>query len=144
MTAELTLTQIDVIQKSFQRIITDFSNFADDFYIRLFAYKPEYRELFKGDMAVQGTKLMHTLVFVVNSLQTMQDIVPSVQMLGRNHAEYGVQDEDYAIVGKVLIDTLSDKLGSDFGHYEREAWEAAYGLLSSIAIEAANDPGTIS
>ena len=108
------------------------------FYDRLFAADPTLRPLFAHtDMAGQRKALMQTLAVVVGSLDKLDTIVPAVQALGRRHAGYGVTDEDYATVGAALLGTFEDLLGDAFTPEAREAWAAAYGLLSGIMREAA-------
>ena len=142
MQPSLTQTQIDLIQKSFQKVISEFNDFADEFYTRLFEREPAYRPLFKRNIDTQGTMLVQMLVSIVNSLNSSDSVAESMQKLGRNHAGYQVKPEDYAVVGQILIETLTAKLGSAFSNQEREAWETAYTMLSSIAIEAATEPQT--
>jgi nitric oxide dioxygenase len=113
---------------------------AIHFYERLFAADPTLRPLFAHtDMAGQRKALMQTLAVVVGSLDKLDTIVPAVQALGRRHAGYGVTDDDYATVGAALLGTFEDLLGDAFTAEAREAWAAAYGLLSGIMCEAAAD-----
>lgn len=107
------------------------------FYGRLFQIAPETRPLFRGDMAVQGRKLVETLGFVVDHLDAEERFVPAAEDLARRHVGYGVKAGHYAAVGEALVWMLEHALGPRFGAQERAAWEAAYARLSSTMIRAA-------
>ena len=51
---------------------------------------------------------------------------------------YGVAAEHYASVGAALIWTLEQGLGDDFTPETRDAWIAAYTLLSGVMIDEAD------
>ncbi len=107
------------------------------FYGRLFEITPEVKPLFSGDMKEQGRKLMTTLAVVVNNLKNPDVIVPAAKALAVKHVGYGVTAEHYAPVGAALIWTLEQGLGDDFTPETRDAWIAAYTLLSGIMIDEA-------
>lgn len=129
--------QKQLVQDSFQAVAPIAEQAAELFYNRLFELDPALRPLFKGDMAEQGRKLMSALKLVVVGLNNLDKIVPALQSLGRNHARYGVQDAHYDTVGAALIWTLDAGLGDQFTDDVRDAWLAAYGLLSGVMQEAA-------
>ena len=92
-------------------------------------------------MTDQGKKLMASLGFVVYGLDRAETILPQVRALAKRHVTYGVEEHHYPIVGQALIETLAAGLGAAFTPDVREAWQAAYGLLVSVMIEAArNEP----
>lgn len=132
----MTPQQITLVQSSFAQVAPIAPQAADIFYARLFELAPQVRALFKGDMAEQGRKLMAMLATVVNGLTRLETIVPAAQQLARRHVAYGAKPEHYAVVGAALLDTLAQGLGPEFTPEVREAWSAAYGLLSGVMIEA--------
>ena len=135
----MTDDQIALIQSSFAKVVPRSNAVAVMFYDRLFELKPDYRALFPDDMEAQRSKLMTTLAAVVQSLSNLDAIVPVVQDLGRRHVGYDVKPEDYEPVGAALLWTLEQGLGADWTDDTREAWTAAYGLLSTVMIDAANE-----
>ena len=64
---------------------------------------PSLERMFKGDMRVQGRKLMAMVSAAVSSLTRLDSIVPVVQALGRRHAGYGVEERHYAVVEEALV-----------------------------------------
>jgi hemoglobin-like flavoprotein len=132
--------EINLVQVTFEEVRPNALAVAEIFYQRLFTLDPSLRPLFKGDMVHQSRMLMAMLGAAVNGLTNLEALVPVVRQLGARHVNYGVQDEHYATVGSALIWTLGEGLGEKFNPATRDAWTAAYGLLSSVmllgAIEA--------
>lgn len=131
----MTPDQISLVQKSFEIVPAEIA--ADLFYTRLFELDPSLRPLFKGDMKAQGAKLMDMIAVAVRGLSNLDRIVPAVQDLGVRHSGYGVTPDHYDTVGSALLWTLEKGLGEQFTDDVQEAWTAAYILLSSTMIDAA-------
>ena len=136
----MTPEQIHRVQETFEKIAPCGETFAEQFYITLFRLALDVRPLFKSDAREQQRKFLTTLIFVVRNLQYPERILPSVQDLGRRHAQYGVTPEHYTVVANALLATLATALGNSFDAATREAWAAAYGLLASVMQDAAAHP----
>jgi hemoglobin-like flavoprotein len=134
--------QIDLVQKSFADVKPIAATAAELFYSRLFTLDPSLRGMFKGDIARQGQMLMSMIGAAVAGLKNLETLAPVVRQLGARHAGYGVRTEHYATVGAALLWTLEQGLGAKFTPAVREAWAAAYELLSEVmqlgALEEAN------
>ena len=134
----MTPTEIGLIRESWASVVPIADTAASLFYARLFELDPAIERLFRRtDMDAQRKNLMQTLTVVVKSLDTLDQIVPAVQALGRRHAGYGVREAHYDTVGEALLWTLETGLGEAFTSDVRAAWAAAYGTLASVMIEAA-------
>lgn len=132
-------TQKMLVRASFEKVLPIADAAAALFYRRLFELDPSLKPLFKGDMREQGRKLMSAIQLVVAGLDRLDKIVPAVQHLGRRHAGYGVKPEHYRTVGAALLWTLEQGLGEAFTPETKDAWLAAYALLSDTMIAAAED-----
>jgi hemoglobin-like flavoprotein len=128
--------QITLVQEGFRKVQAIRDTAAELFYARLFTLDPSLKSLFDDDMKQQGRKLMAAIAFVVQGLNDPDAILPAVQDLGRRHVGYGVLPSHYETVGTALIWTLEQGLGEDFTEDAKQAWLAAYGLLSTAMIEA--------
>jgi len=137
----MTPQEVALVQKSFAEVVPIADEAAALFYGRLFDTAPELRPLFRGDMRVQGAKLMAAMKTVVDGLGAVDTIVPTAQALARRHVGYGVKPEHYAIVGAALLWTLEQGLGAAFTPEVSAAWAAAYGALSHMMIAAAYGAG---
>lgn len=133
----MTPEQISLIRESWHRITPMADAAASLFYQRLFELDPTLRPLFPADLSQQRRKLLHILTVVVKNLDELKPLIPTIQELGRRHVGYGARDRHYATVGAALLWALRQGLGEDFGDEAREAWTAAYGVLSSTMCEAA-------
>jgi nitric oxide dioxygenase len=134
----MTPEQIRLVQDSFAKVAPIAEPAAAMFYERLFAIAPETRPLFaRADMTAQGRKLMQAIGQVVAALRAPEAVLPALRDLGRRHAGYGVQPGHYATVGAALLWTLEQGLGEAFTPAVRQAWEAAYGVVSTTMVEAA-------
>jgi len=129
--------QIELVQSSWQKVVPVADDAAQLFYVRLFALDPSLRELFRGDMREQGKKLMSMIDFAVKALTRLDSLLPGLRMLGERHGRYGVRDEHYDTVAEALLWTLQKGLGEAFTPEVKEAWVAAYGVLSSTMKDAA-------
>ncbi|MEM7056432.1 MAG: globin family protein [Pseudomonadota bacterium] len=133
----MTPDQVKQVQSSFQQVVPLGETVGELFYTRLFEIDPGLRRMFQNDMAEQGRKLLKMLAIAVQGLSRLDELVPEVQALGRRHADYGVIPVQYSTVGTALMWTLEKGLGRAFTPEIRNAWAAAYGLLSSTMISAA-------
>ena len=136
----MTPQQIALIRASFAKVVPIKEEAAALFYDRLFAIDPSTRPLFRGDMKSQGAKLMAAIAAVVKALDRIETMLDDLRGLARRHDRYGVREEHYASVGTALLWTLEQGLGFDFTPEVRDAWATAYGLLSSVMIEATSQP----
>jgi len=131
--------QIQLVRNSFALVQPIATQAASLFYGHLFAADPSLQALFRGDMAQQGARLMTMIGSAVRLLDKPEALMPVLRSLGARHVGYGVVDAHYATVGGALLLTLEQGLGEAFTPDVRAAWTAAYGVISSTMMEAAND-----
>lgn len=129
--------QIELVERSFARAARIGPHVAATFYAELFAIDPAIKPMFKGDIIVQGEKLMRTLEFVVAGLRAPETILPAARALAVKHLDYGVQARHYAQAGTALLRTLKHELGDAMCAETKSAWAAAYRLISGAMLEAA-------
>ena len=133
----MTPKQIELVQGTWRQVLPVADDAAQLFYTRLFDLDPSLQELFRGDMKEQGRRLMAMIGFAVNGLSRLDSLLPGLQALGQRHSGYGVRDEHYDTVATALLWTLGKGLGASFTLEVKEAWIAAYGVLSSAMKQAA-------
>jgi hemoglobin-like flavoprotein len=88
-------------------------------------------------MEAQERKLLSTLSMAVKALDRLDDILPTVESLGRLHVVYGVEDRHYDTVGTALVAVLEEVLGEAYTPPIHGAWLACYGLLAEVMRAAA-------
>jgi hemoglobin-like flavoprotein len=131
---------ISLVKESFDLVEPIAPQAAALFYANLFDADPPLQRLFKGDMVVQGLKLMQMIGLAVSKLGEPEVLMPALQHLGRRHAGYGVQDHHYDVVGAALLKTLRQGLGVAYTPEVEEAWTEVYGVLAGTMKEAAAVP----
>jgi hemoglobin-like flavoprotein len=124
---------IQALDASFQRILPLKDDFAEAFYAELFRRFPETKALFEQrhtDIQRQRKALMQALETVLDALKEGQteQLCATLTQLGQQHRQYGVQPEDYAKVGAVLLDTLAD-YDPDWSEQLNTEWMQAYGAV---------------
>jgi hemoglobin-like flavoprotein len=134
----VTPQQIRTVQSTWIKVLPNKDTAAQLFYERLFEIDPSLRGLFRSDISQQGAKLMQVMDAAVNGLSQLERIVRVIQELGRRHADYGVKDHHYDIVGAALLWTLGKSLGAEFTPEVKDAWATVYRVLATTMREAAN------
>jgi hemoglobin-like flavoprotein len=113
------------------------------FYDRLFAIDTSTRAMFaSANMVEQKKKLMQALAYVVGGLDKVEQLVPTIQALGRNHVRYGVTDKHYDSVAAALLWTLEQGLKDAWTPAVKDAWVSAYTLVAGVMKDAAKAEAT--
>jgi hemoglobin-like flavoprotein len=134
----LTAEEIGHVRSSFDMVFANASDMTTTFYNRVFELAPECRPMFRDDMDVLKRDFIATLAVLVGSLDQMTGLMSSTDILGRNHARYGVKPEHYPVVGEALLWTLARGLGPQWTDEVEQAWRKVYGIIAQrmIAISA--------
>lgn len=133
----MTPEEIKLVQSTWAQVVPIKEQAAELFYGKLFEMDPSLKPLFKGDMTMQGQKLMAMIGTAVGGLTQPETIIPAVQDLGRRHVGYGVQDAHYDTVGAALLWTLETGLGPAFTPETKQAWAKTYDLVATVMKDAA-------
>lgn len=122
---------VALLQQSFAEIEPQQEAFAEAFYQRLFALYPQTIPLFAtANMKRQQSSLMATLELVVAGVARGDNVVPSIEQLGRRHAMYGVKAEHYPMVGQALLETLEQFLRNKWTAQVEATWTEAYAMIA--------------
>ena len=136
----MTPKQIEIIRETWLKVVPIGDVATELFYSRLFEIDPGVRPLFaKVDMPLQRRKLLQALNGVIESIEHLESVVPTLQELGRRHVGYGVKDAHYDSVGGALLWTLEKGLGEAWSEEAAEAWASAYALLANTMIDAGKE-----
>lgn len=131
---------VELLESTFDAVAPRAGELAEFFYDRLFEQYPDVQPLFAGtDMKEQQGKLIAALATVVASLRKPEQLIPVLQRLGERHAGYGAEEAHYGAVGEVLLESLAHIAGDAWTDEAQQAWTDAYGVISSVMIEAARD-----
>lgn len=129
--------QVERIRFSYFVLIPNSSEFAKQFYDRLFESHPEARDLFGEDMKAQHGKLMDTLTVLIESLDQEHLVVNNLSALSKRHVGYGALPEHYEWVKDALIDTIREYLPE----WETEELLSLWGQLVDRVIQVMKPVG---
>ena len=136
--------QKNLVKTTWAMVVPIADTAAGLFYDRLFAIDTSTRGMFASTNIVeQKKKLMQALAFVIGGLDKVEQLVPTIQTLGRNHVRYGVTDTHYDSVGSALLWTLEQGLKDAWTPAVRDAWVAAYTLVAGAMKDAARAEMTV-
>jgi NAD(P)H-flavin reductase/hemoglobin-like flavoprotein len=107
------------------------------FYSHLFLSHPEVRSMFPIQMTAQREKLVAALGAVVSNVESLDDVVPLLEQLGRDHRRFAVVSEHYSAVGASLLATLKRFLGTSWTPELADTWAQAYGVVAKVMVAAA-------
>ena len=127
--------QICLLRKTFAEVERRGERAIDLFYDNLFEANPELRPMFSSSRQRQSRKFLQSLRLIVNSLDEPERSIAVLEQLGERHRGYGVQPAHYEVAGSVLIATLADLFGDEFTHPVRDAWQSAFGMISSVMMQ---------
>ena len=126
-----------LVQSSFRAVLGLSDLVSDLFYRRLFLLDPSLKPMFRGDIQQQGQKLISVLRVCVLGLDNLDQLIPTVEALGKRHVGYGVKDEHYDTVATALLWAMQQGLGDAFTPAVAAAWVEVYTILASVMKAAA-------
>ena len=130
-----------LVKETWRKVAPMADTAARLFYDRLFEIDATTRSLFKTtNLAEQRRKLIQALTVVVQGLDHLEALAPTIVDMGRRHAQYGVTDGHYDTVGAALLWTLEQGLGPGWTPEVKAAWTVAYALLADVMRGAAGEP----
>ncbi len=128
--------QAYLISESFRSVLMRKDTAADLFYRRLFELDPNLRSLFKDDIHAQGQKFLHMMGTLVGAIYEPKSYAATLSELSERHAGYGIQPNDYVVMGEAFVWTLERVLGSSaFTPETRAAWEALYADIARRIVD---------
>ncbi|MGY4309121.1 hemoglobin-like flavoprotein [Bradyrhizobium sp. USDA 4369] len=136
----LTAEEIACVRSSFDMVFANATDMTTTFYQRLFELAPECRPMFPDNMDVLKRDFIATLAVLVGSLDRMTGLLSSTDILGRNHARYGVRPEHYPLVGEALLWSLAKGLGPQWTAEVEQAWRKVYEVISQRMIAISTGP----
>jgi NAD(P)H-flavin reductase/hemoglobin-like flavoprotein len=109
------------------------------FYSYLFLRYPQTRDMFPPAMTRQRDRLVGALVRIVTNVDRVDELVPYLQDLGRDHRKFGTVTAHYPAVGEALLATLRHFSGDTWTDDLAADWAAAYGLVAGAMSGAAEN-----
>lgn len=108
------------------------------FYHSMFTNHPELLNVFNITHQKQKTQpraLARTLLAAAANIDQLHLLAPAVERIAHKHRSIGVVPEQYAIVGKHLLQAIEEVLGPLASKEVMEAWEETYWKIADIFIQ---------
>lgn len=107
------------------------------FYQRMFTHNPELREVFNQGHQRSGAQQQALAMAVAAYAQHIDHpevLMPVLERIAAKHVSLGIRSEHYAIVGRHLLASIAEVLGTAATPELIAAWAAAYGQLADLLI----------
>jgi ferredoxin-NADP reductase/hemoglobin-like flavoprotein len=124
------------IRESFALIEPYGAEAAAWFYEDFFAANPRYRKYFSADAATQHRRLFQAVRRIVGDLDRLDVFLPYLRRLALRHRKFGLRAAHYQAFGASLLATVAQYC-PQWSERTRAAWEAGYGLVATVMLEAA-------
>jgi hemoglobin-like flavoprotein len=106
-------------------------------YAQLSANDPAFAALFGAvDATAHHRSLLTTLDKIVAALDDPEALVAMMGVIGRRHAEYGLEPRHLDVFREALVDAITDVLEGDSTLERRHAWMEASTLVLSLMLRA--------
>ncbi len=136
---------VDLLRLTFERAKNENGGataLGMSFYKRLFEKYPSVKPLFSTSPEEQHKKLIASLAAIVGAVEKPDQLLPYLHAMGIRHLKYKTESGHYAAVAENLIAVLREHLSQEgeFTPEMEDTWKAALDVVSSIMIEAAENP----
>ncbi|NMO02698.1 oxidoreductase [Gordonia sp. TBRC 11910] len=123
-----------------QRIADDPATFTRHFFARLFAIRPDLRELYPASMTHQRAsfhKMINHILSVVPQPAGHEELIEVLGQLGRDHRKFDVLPEYYPLAGQVIVDEFAELLGDAWTPSTAATITEAFNLAAGVMRGAA-------
>lgn len=108
------------------------------FYGNMIGENPELKNIFSHSKQMQGHQadaLARSVLAYAENIDDLTPAIPLVERIAHKHASLHIVPAQYAIVGKYLLQAITDVVGAEvFSGALYDAWFAAYWQLAHICI----------
>ncbi|GEL18392.1 globin domain-containing protein [Pseudonocardia asaccharolytica] len=111
---------------------------GSQFYAILFHIAPEVRDLFPVNLEVHRSRLIRALVHVAHQTDDMDELLPFLHQLGRDHRKFGVRPEHYDAVTTALVGGIRKVSGEAWTPEVEDAWRETLALAATAMRTAAD------
>jgi nitric oxide dioxygenase len=134
--------KFEVLERTFQMVAPRAEDFVTDFYNVLFVDSPEVKPLLVGsdtDLAAHQRNLIVSCRYIIGNMRYPDILRKSLRELGARHLPDEMTQEHYSVIGAALFKTLATYLGTDWTPDVEKAWQGAYGTMSEMMLEGAQE-----
>ncbi|RMZ74596.1 flavohemo [Pyrenophora seminiperda CCB06] len=138
----LTPSQVQTIKSTVPVLAEYGAAITTRFYKDMLIANPELKNVFNNTHQATGHQaqaLAGALYAYAANIDDLGKLSPAVELICHKHASLFIRPEQYEVVGKHLLETMSTVLGNAATSAILEAWGAAYWQLANIMIAKEED-----
>ncbi|MCD9147980.1 globin domain-containing protein [Pseudophaeobacter flagellatus] len=125
---------IEEMQASFASIYGRKAEFADRFYVHLFARMPEAEAMFVGDFAKQKEMFAAMLTYCLKGISDHKSLVHAGDALAKTHARFDLGAREAELAIDAMMAAFDDVLGGDLAPTQREVWRLAITRIAGLVL----------
>ncbi|PVZ69491.1 globin domain-containing protein [Pelagibaculum spongiae] len=134
----MSIQRNQLIQHNWQGLDGVNQGFAEAYYKKLFELDPTLQSLFPAKMQGQIDKLNQTMTTLVDAIDQLESMKPSLRALGQKHYFiYFAEKAHYPLFGEALIETLKQFSGDSWTDETEQAWRHLYQELVEAMLKGA-------
>lgn len=125
---------VETLEESYDLIAPRIPEIVDRMYTRLFEVAPRVVPIFAGR---DPAKQLRTVRVLRDSFDDLSGLTPELEALGERHASWGVQAQDYAIMGPILLEAMAAAVDPYWRSEYTTAWAALFQTVEGIMLRGA-------
>lgn len=126
--------QIDAIRTSFDAVSERSEDFADRFYVRLFAMQPMLRAILPRDHWQRERDLIAAVGMMVKGLGKLDSIQHPLMDFGAKAERTGISPHQYGLARQALVSALRETLDTQWSDDLEDAWTEALNTVASVVV----------
>jgi hemoglobin-like flavoprotein len=125
---------VETLEESYDILAPKIPEIVQRMYTRMFEIAPRMVQIFEGR---DPTKQIRTVRMLRDSFDDLSALTPELEALGERHATWGVQENDYALMGAMLLEAMA-ALNDPYWRSEyTTAWAELFQIVEGIMLRGA-------
>lgn len=125
---------VETLEESYDIIAPKIPEIVNRMYSRLFEVAPRVVQIFAGR---DPSKQLRTVHILRDSFDDLTSLTPELEALGERHATWGVREQDYAIMGPILLESMAASVDPYWRSEYTTAWAALFQTVEDIMLRGA-------
>jgi hemoglobin-like flavoprotein len=125
---------IGTLEESFDIMAPNIPDIVNRMYNRLFEVSPRAIKIFEGRDASRQRRTVQVLREAFEDLDAM---IPEIEALGARHVSWGVEAEDYAVLGPILFESMAASTAPYWRSEYTTAWAMLWQVVEDVMLQGA-------
>ncbi|MGB1238857.1 MAG: globin domain-containing protein [Pseudomonadales bacterium] len=135
---QLTLEEMELIERSFERLKRADVHFAEYFYDCLFQMAPLIKPMFKSDRKVLEMHFHALITTAVEQIHQFDRLRDTLFDLGAKHRDFNVEESQFSIVKSAFLLSIEYQLKAHSNRETITAWGKYFDQIAQIMIAGLN------